>query len=97
MMFMFGRQSAPELEAELREVEKSISAHPLASERVVEAQKLVEERKGADQEALSRELADRNLPGLDELGQIQLRSTASWWRLHRDQKRLMRRLQRLRR
>ncbi|WP_444592683.1 hypothetical protein, partial [Brachybacterium sp. AOP42-B2-9] len=77
----------PELEGQLREVEERISAHPLASERVVEAQKLVEERNGKDQKALSRELSERGLPSLEELGQIQFRNTASWWRLHRDQKR----------
>lgn len=85
---MFRRRSVPELEGQLREVEERISAHPLASERVVEAQKLVEERNGKDQKALSRELSERGLPSLEELGQIQFRNTASWWRLHRDQKRL---------
>lgn len=86
----------PELEGQLREVEERISAHPLASERVVEAQKLVEERNGKDQKALSRELSERGLPSLEELGQIQFRNTASWWRLHRDQKRLSRQIQKCR-
>ena len=90
---MFRRRSVPELEGQLREVEERISAHPLASERVVEAQKLVEERNGKDQKALSRELSERGLPSLEELGQIQFRNTASWWRLHRDQKRLSRQIQ----
>lgn len=86
----------PELEGQLREVEERISAHPLASERVVEAQKLVEERNGKDQKALSRELSERGLPSLEELGQIQFRNTASWWRLHRDQKRLSRQIHKCR-
>lgn len=93
---MFRRRSVPELEGQLREVEERISAHPLASERVVEAQKLVEERNGKDQKALSRELSERGLPSLEELGQIQFRNTASWWRLHRDQKRLSRQIQKRR-
>lgn len=93
---MFRRRSVPELEGQLREVEERISAHPLASERVVEAQKLVEERNGKDQKALSRELSERGLPSLEELGQIQFRNTASWWRLHRDQKRLSRQIQKCR-
>lgn len=103
MIVMFRRRSVPELEGQLREVEERISAHPLASERVVEAQKLVEERNelveernGKDQKALSRELSERGLPSLEELGQIQFRNTASWWRLHRDQKRLSRQIQKCR-
>lgn len=96
MIVMFRRRSVPELEGQLREVEERISAHPLASERVVEAQKLVEERNGKDQKALSRELSERGLPSLEELGQIQFRNTASWWRLHRDQKRLSRQIQKRR-
>lgn len=96
MIVMFRRRSVPELEGQLREVEERISAHPLASERVVEAQKLVEERNGKDQKELSRELSERGLPSLEELGQIQFRNTASWWRLHRDQKRLSRQIQKRR-
>lgn len=96
MIVMFRRRSVPELEGQLREVEERISAHPLASERVVEAQKLVEERNGKDQKTLSRELSERGLPSLEELGQIQFRNTASWWRLHRDQKRLSRQIQKCR-
>lgn len=38
---MFRRRSARDLEADLREVEERIAAHPLASKRVVEAQKVV--------------------------------------------------------
>lgn len=97
MIAMFGRRSMPELEAQLHDVEQRIASHPLSSERVVEAHKLVEEHRGKDQGELSRELSERGLPSLKELGQIQLRNTASWWRLHYAKNRLSQRLRKRRR
>lgn len=93
-MSMFRRRSRSELEADLLEVERQIGDNPLASERVVAAQSVVERNEGEGKEKISSILTERGLPSLEELGRVQLRNTTRWWRLHRQKKRLTRQLER---
>lgn len=92
---MFRQESSDELEAKLQRIEAEIAAHPLASERVERAHAIVEAGDREDKEAIDRALADQGLPSLEELGKIQLQGTASWWRLHRDKKKLEAKLHKL--
>ncbi|RJF41597.1 hypothetical protein D4740_08620 [Actinomyces sp. 2119] len=77
-------------------MDAKIAAHPLGSERVCEAHRLIEEY-GHDRGRVSSGLAQRGLPSLRELGSLQVRHTLSWWWLHRRRNRLAWRLARLRR
>lgn len=70
-----------------------IAAHPLSSPPVKEAHAVIEAHGGKDESGeLSRELKERGLPSLEELGKIQARTSFSWWRLHRKRRSLERRL-----
>lgn len=64
---MFHRESLEELEAKLETIDAEMAAHPLASKRVKAAHALVEMKGDKDTEAVSRELADQNLPSLEEI------------------------------
>lgn len=46
---------------------------------------------------MSRELADQNLPSLEELGKLQVDSTISWWKLHRKRNNLVKKIARSKR
>ena len=92
---MFKRDSAQEVELKLAEVDAEIAGHPLASDAVKEAQAFIDEKGDQDNAAVDAELAARNLPGLEELGKIQLSSTRSWWALHRRRNKLVKAQERL--
>ncbi|WP_431806772.1 hypothetical protein [Microbacterium paraoxydans] len=79
----------------LAEVDKLIAAHPLAQDSVREAHALIESTGERDKDALSGELAARGLPTLEELGRIQVQTTSSWWRLRRERKKILRKIERL--
>ena len=79
----------------LRHVEEAIAAHPLASERVRQSHEFIEQSEGEDQEVISRGLAERGLPSLEQLGKLTVRHTLSWWNLHRKKNRLDKKLFRL--
>lgn len=92
---MFPRESAEQLTRRLAEVDGLIAAHPLAQASVREAHALIESIGEKDTDALSGELAARGLPTLEELGRIQVQTTSSWWRLHRDRKKILKKIERL--
>ncbi|MBB5639899.1 hypothetical protein [Cryobacterium roopkundense] len=92
---MFRRESLHELETKIATIDAEIAAHALASEPVKAAHEVIEANTGQDAEVVSRELAERNLPTLEEIGKIQVRGTVSWWSLHRDRKKLVEKVARL--
>jgi len=92
---MFQRESLHELEAKIEAIDVRIAAHPLASAPVTAAHAIIEANTGQDAEVVSRELAERNLPTLEEIGIIQARGTVTWWRLHRDRSKLIAKVARL--
>lgn len=79
-------------EDRLAAVEARIAEHPLSSGPVREAFAMIEHLGKDNQEAIAQELRERDLPGLDDLGRLQLRTTFSWWRLHRGRRKLLKRL-----
>ena len=91
---MFHSESLEELEAKLEAVDAEIASHPLSSERVKAAQAIVEALGTKDTEKVSKELADQNLPSLEELGKVQVDSTMSWWKLHRKRNNLVKKIAR---
>ncbi|MEJ1191780.1 hypothetical protein [Pseudarthrobacter sp. CCNWLW207] len=91
---MFHRESLEGLKAKLDAVDAEIASHPLSSDRVKTAQAIVEARANKDTEEVSRELADQNLPSLEELGKIQVNGTVSWWKLHRKRNNLVKKIDR---
>ncbi|WP_218587354.1 hypothetical protein [Actinomyces denticolens] len=92
MRTMFWRKSTQSLRSELASVDELIAAHPLSDPSVRRAHEIIEGHKPGDTEAIAAELESLRLPSLDEMGTIQAKHTASWWRLHRRRRRLMRRL-----
>ncbi len=92
---MFKRDSLDEVQLKLEKIDAEITAHPLASGPVKEAQALIDANGGQDNDAVEVELAARDLPSLQELGKIQLAGTRSWWALHRRRKKLVKRRERL--
>ena len=91
---MFHRESLEELKARLEAVDAEIPSHPLSSKQVEAAQAIVEARENKDAEEVSRELAEQNLPSLEELGKIQVQSTVGWWKLHRKRNNLTKKIDR---
>jgi len=89
------RTSPDGLRQNLLAVDAAIAAHPLASEPVTRAHAVIDEFRPAGKEAVAQELADRGLPGLVTLGTITVRESLNWGRLHRDRKKLMKRIDRL--
>lgn len=92
---MLRTRSREELENMLRDTNAMIAAHPFSLESVKAAHEVVENAPRGDREVVSRELAARNLPSLEELGKIQAKHTFSWWRLHRRRRTLLARIERL--
>jgi hypothetical protein len=90
---MFRRDSLDGLNAKLETVDAEIAAHPLSSTAVKEAHAIIEAKGEKDTAAVERELAERNLPSLEDLGRIQVKTTASWWRLYRDRKKLVHKIE----
>lgn len=78
--------------ARLAKVEAEIAAHPLSSTPVTDAFAVIEKHGKENSVEITAELQERELPSLDELGRIQLKSTFSWWNLHRKKRALLRRL-----
>lgn len=76
----------------LAAVDAAISSHPLASAPVKSAFEAIERHGKDNKEAISKELGERNLPSLDELGRIQIRNMFSWWKLHRSRRSLLKKL-----
>ncbi|MBD5380304.1 hypothetical protein ACR8AL_00470 [Clavibacter sepedonicus] len=75
-------------------VDAAIAAHPLSSDRVTRAHAIIETSDRDDRASVEARLADADLPGLAELGRIQVRHSLSWWRLHRRRRRILARLDR---
>jgi hypothetical protein len=88
---MINRKSDAQLQAELESVDAAIATHELASEPATRAHAIIEAIGKDNKELLERELAEQELPDLEELGRIQLRGSASWWKLHRDRNRVVKR------
>ena len=72
---MLRTRSREELENMLRDTNAMIAAHPVSLESVKAAHEVVENAPRGDREVVSRELAARNLPSLEELGKIQAKHT----------------------
>jgi hypothetical protein len=81
-----------DVQKRLAEVDRSIAVHPLASTPVREAFAVIERHGKEHRDAISLELHERNLPSLDELGRLQLRTSFRWWRLHRSRRSLLKKL-----
>ncbi|MBT2484264.1 MULTISPECIES: hypothetical protein [unclassified Microbacterium] len=92
---MFATETLEQLMARLKQVEADIAAHPLASEHVKLAQAVVDNADDKDEVEVNRQLTERGLPRLEELGKIVVQGTASWWRLHRDKKRIEKKIGKL--
>ena len=90
---MFHRESRDGLESRLAEIDAKIASHPLSSPAVKDAQAVVD-AQGGEKDAASRELSERGLPSLEELGKVVARGTASWWNLHRKRNRVIKKLER---
>lgn len=86
---MFQRGSQHDLQAKLAKTDGEIADPPLSSGRVKAAHALIDEMGKDDKDALEKELAAHDLPSLEELGRIQIKHTFSWWKLHRDRKKLV--------
>ena len=81
---MFHSTSArPRLEAKLRSLDARIAEHPLGSTAVKDAHAVITANAGAEKEVIARELAERGLPSLQELGSLQVRHSLTWWWLNR--------------
>jgi hypothetical protein len=91
---MFGKASLEELQETLASTEAAIASHPLASEPVKQANAVIETTKAEGNEAVDRDLAARGLPDLETLGRITVQGSTSWWKLHRDRKLLLRKIDR---
>ena len=81
-------------EAELAAVDDAIATHPLSSDRVTRANAIIEASDRDDKAAVEARLAEEGLPGLAELGKIQVRHSVSWWRQHRRRRKILARLDR---
>jgi hypothetical protein len=76
-------------EADLAAADAAIAAHPLSSEPVARAHAIIESSDRDDRAAVDARLAEEGLPGLAELGRIQVRHSLSWWRLHRRRRKVL--------
>jgi hypothetical protein len=86
---MFPRKSPQELHAGLDAAEAAIAAHPFSSEEVVRAHAVIESVEVKDKDVVSARLAEEGLPDMVELGLITARHTVSWWKLHRDRRKIL--------
>lgn len=89
---MFWGKFAQSLRSELAAVEEQIAAHPLSDPSVKRAHEIIEGHRPGDNDAIAAELERLGLPSLDDVGKIQAKHTASWWRLHRRRRNLTKRL-----
>lgn len=94
-MNIFERPPRSTLEEQLQEVEENISSHPFSDRRIVEANSLVDSMEGADKEEIERLLASQDLPSLEELGKITASGTYSWWKLNRDKRKLIKKIEKI--
>jgi len=92
---MMNRKSGAELQAKLESVDAAIATHQLSSEPVTRAHAIIEAIGKDNKALLERELAEQRLPDLEELGRIQLRGTASLWKLHRERNKVVKKIEKL--
>lgn len=79
-----------DLAQRLERVQKRIDAHPLASAAVKSAGEVIDRHGKENVDAVSKELFERGLPSLVELGRLQVRHMFTWWNLHRRRRNLER-------
>ena len=91
---MNSRDRTSRLRLKLTRVDAAIAAHLLSSDRVTSAHAIIEAYGRNDKELVERELAAQGLPGLADLGRIQVRSSYSWWKLHRQRNTVVKSLSR---
>lgn len=91
---MWRKESLEQLQTRLLDVDAQIAAHPLSSERVQRANEIVALKGVVGIEEVERLLAEQALPSLEELGQIQVAGTVSWWRLHRERRKIETKIER---
>jgi hypothetical protein len=89
------KTSKQELEDRLHRNELQRAQHPFSSERFVAAQQLIEAADATDSETISRQLAEKGLPSVEEVGRITAQNLLSWGRLHREATKLQQRLSRM--
>lgn len=89
------RKSDHALQAKLESIDAAIAAHPYSSERFKGANAVIAATGKDGKDLVERELAENDPPGLEELGKIQLRGTASWWKLHRERNKVAKKIERL--
>ena len=82
------RRCSASLKQKLEHVRKKIDTHPLSSPPVKSAFDVIERHGKENSDAISKELSERGLPSLDELGKLQIRHMFSWWSINR-QKRVL--------
>lgn len=87
-------RSRDHMQGKLAAVEDGIHSHPFLGENHRQAQSGIEGPHRGDKEAVQRELTDRSLLPLEEVGKLTLKHTLSWWNLHRKRNRLRARLSR---
>lgn len=92
---MRDRSQIEEVTAALDDVAAEIAAHPFASPQVIAAHALIDAHQGEVAEAINRQLAEQQLPSLDELGRVTASHTFSWWQLHRRHQKLAKAIERL--
>ena len=88
------RRGLDALRRELAQVHALISAHPLASQRILAAHEIVARSRTDGPAAVDRDLAAAGLPSAVELGQAHVAGTWSWWKLHGRRRRLQREIAR---
>ena len=91
---MNSRDRTIALQGKLKTVDAAIAAHPLSCEPITSAHAIIEAHSRDDKKLVERELAAQGLPGLAELGRIQVRSSYSWWKLHRQRNAIVKRISR---
>ena len=92
---MINHESDAKLQAKLNSVDVAIAAHPLSSESVKSAHAIIEATGKDDKELVERKLAEEGLPGLEELGKMQLRGTMSLLKLGRERNKVVKKIEKL--
>ena len=92
---MIEHKSVSTLETKLESVDAAVASHPLSSETVKRAHAIIEAIGKDNKELVERELAEHGLPGLEELGRMQLRGTVSWLKLRNQRYRVVKKIEKL--
>lgn len=82
------KQTVVELKADLELVKAEIENHPYNSPEMKAANQIIESHSRKDESEISRELAEKQLPRLEELGLITVKGLRSFANLHRSRVRL---------